>query len=82
MKIEVNLPVEIVADDYHEFAYVQDHMRKMNRRITVKEVAFNWEGGNYIGVAYCGRKTDPENKAFIRKLQEKYKDPEDDDIDL
>lgn len=64
MKIEATLPVLVLAQDYHEFGVIQDHMRLLNRKIRVKELGCN---GNYVGIVYMGRQP---NKATIRKMLE------------
>lgn len=76
----VKLPVRIEVDDYHDFAYIQDHLRQLIPGVKVEEVAC--APANYLdrgccvyhGVVYLGPKTNVAVKSLIKKIKKEEKD--------
>jgi len=64
--IKITLPVIIEANDYHEFPYAQDYLRKVIPSLKVKEVGF---GYRYYAVAYIGRLTDSPVAKLIKETR-------------
>ena len=69
MRHEIQLPVQITVDDYHEFSSLQKHLKLLSKNIKVKEIVM--DGGMYHGIAYIDKLTDPENALLIEKIKEK-----------
>lgn len=70
MKLEVNLPTVIYCDDSNDLAVVETYFTELiNKNIKVKEL-HTPHLGHFTGLIYIGRLTDPENKAFIKKIKE------------
>ena len=69
MRHEIQLPVQVTVDDYHEFSYLAEHMKSLSKKIKVKEIACY--GGMYHGIAYIDKLTDPENALLIKKMEAK-----------
>lgn len=67
MKIEVNLPVQIEVEDYHEFGAIQDTLRAIIPGVKVKEIGLI--SPNYVGVIYLGKLTDPAVKKLIKEIK-------------
>lgn len=67
MRMNVNLPVRVAVDDYHEFIYFQDKLRLIIPGVKVREIGFN---GDYLGVAYLGSLDAPRVKAIIAKIKQ------------
>jgi hypothetical protein len=65
MKLNLNVPTFIEVGDYHELPFVQDHLKKLNPSLRVKEVGFN---GEYVGLIYLGR---APSKDKIKELAKK-----------
>jgi len=56
--MNIKLPKIIEADDYHDFDYIEDHLKKMDKRLKCKEVGFAEREAplsTYIGVIYTSR---------------------------
>lgn len=75
----VKLPARIEVDDYHEFAYMQDHLRQLIPDVKVEEVGcapanyLNRGCCVYHGIAYLGPKTNVAVKALIKEIEEEEK---------
>lgn len=75
----VNLPARIEVDDYHEFSYMQDHLRQLIPGVKVEEVGC--APSNYLdrgccvyhGVVYVGRKSDDAVKKLIKEIKKEEK---------
>lgn len=64
--VQVNLPARVQVADYHEFPFLQDNLRKIIPGIKVFEVGCT---GKYDGIAYIGRKDQPEVKALVKEIK-------------
>lgn len=53
--MQLNLPQEVVANDYHEFAWMQNFLRGLGLDVYVTEVGFN--DGQYHGVVHDDSQT-------------------------
>lgn len=54
--VMLNLPRLVKARDYHDFSYMEDVIRSVSeRKVHVKEVGFDYDHGDYVGIAYVGR---------------------------
>lgn len=78
-RFTVNLPARIEVDDYHEFSYMQDHLRQLIPGVKVEEVGC--APSNYLdrgccvyhGVVYVGRKSDDAVKKLIKEIKKEEK---------
>lgn len=70
--ITLNLPQEIRVGDYHEFSEIEETLKKFKPtpRIKVSEIGLGSGElyNEYIGIAYVGKLTDPDNKKLYQKL--------------
>lgn len=69
--MNINCPVKLIVNDYHEFDEIQEQMRKVIPGIKVKEIGF--DAPNYIGMAYIGNLKKPENQTLLKKIQKQTK---------
>lgn len=54
--LAVDFPQILEARDYHDFQIVEEVLNQVfTERIKVEEIGFNYETGQYEGVAYSGR---------------------------
>ena len=73
MVVQVQLPVSVTVDDYHNFSELQLQMRKLIRGIKVKEVGYSFVRDVYIGMVYVGSQTTGDNKEFLKLLVDECK---------
>lgn len=71
MKLEINVPVQVEVRDYHQFDDIKDNIKLLSKQLKVKELGCN---GNYIGIIYVGRLTDPVNAEMVRSIKEELRD--------
>lgn len=62
--MKINLPIQIEVDDYHEFDYLEEYFKKLNRHIKIEEIGFK---GYYTGLVYSRK-----DKSY-RKLKKEIK---------
>ena len=67
------LPKVIEVNDYHEFKMAQYHINLVDPTVKVKEVGF---AGEYMGIIYRGRLTDPENAKLVTEIKAQVKEYE------
>lgn len=65
--VKVNLPTSIQVDDYHEFAGIGDNLEQIIPGVKVKEVGF--VDGQYVGVVYKGKLTDPDVAKLVKQIK-------------
>lgn len=63
------LPRLVFVDDYHDFEYMESDFWKVGLSLKVKELGFDDNGGEYVGIAYSGRMP---SKAKIAALVKKH----------
>lgn len=68
MKIDINLPTIISVDDYHEFNYLEETLKKFIPKVHVKEGGFYC--GDYHAVVYIGKQTQ-KVKELLRETQKR-----------
>ena len=66
-KLEIELPVLITAEDYHDFEHMQNLFRVLNEKIHVDEIGFG--DGVYHGVIHTGSNADQE---FIEETKKRF----------
>tara|TARA_Y100000034_G_C6580430_1_gene251810 strand:- start:81 stop:308 length:228 start_codon:yes stop_codon:yes gene_type:complete len=49
--LNIQLPIKIEVDDYHEFTYLEKFFKLLNNNIKVKELSQS-DNGKYIGIVY------------------------------
>jgi len=54
--INIQLPIKIEVDDYHEFLYLENFFKLLNSDIRVKELEQSGTG-KYIGIVYLKEET-------------------------
>ena len=69
-ELKLKLPALVFADDYHEFDHIAYNMNYIvtGGKIRFHEIGCSW--GDYIGVAYTGRRP---SKATIKEMVKKHK---------
>ncbi len=72
----VRLPKIFEKYDYHEFDELEEDFQELLPKIKVREVGFDDDIGLYVGVAYIGAKTSPENMKMFLKAKERVQDNE------
>lgn len=63
-KLEIEVPFQVQAADYHDFNYMGDLFRLLDDRIVVEEVGYS--DGAYVGIVHLG--TD-EHREFVETLR-------------
>ena len=67
MRVKATLPAKISCIDYHQFEDAKHHLSQVIPKIKVKEIGFD---GMYLGIAYVGALTDPENALMVKEIKE------------
>lgn len=65
------LPVVVECDDYHDFGYIEGFVREMFPEVKIKEIGF---AGYYLGIAYYGKLTNPDNAAVVAEIKKRTKE--------
>ena len=71
--IDVELPMLIEVDDYHEIDSLQNVFKRLNKDIKVMGLGFD---GQYLGIAYVGNLKDGRNAPLVEKIKQMSKDYE------
>lgn len=77
VKISIDFPRVITANDYHEFQEIQFVLLNLTaesgQSVFVEEVGFNSFDGQYVGFIHTGT---PEHKKMAEELREYYENLE------
>ena len=68
MKLTIELPIRLEVSDYHDFEEISRCYRLLNPNIKVKEIYT--DKSLYLGIAYTGKLTDPENQKMIKQIKD------------
>ena len=68
MKLEVKLPCIISAEDYHEFSYIEEKFKLLNKKIKVKELNDTDKTG-YYAIVFTVKFNSLENKSKIKNFK-------------
>ena len=68
MKVEFNLPQKYETGDFHEFCYIEEHLKTIvDTNIKVQDMG--WNGKKYVGIIYVGKVNDSNNVKLYRSIK-------------